>query len=93
MAPEVLVMSKRVFDSLTPEERVAVQKAAKDSVPYMRKLWQEMEVSSRAIVEQAGVTVIPIDKAPFQAAMKPVYDQFVTDPKMKDLLARVESTK
>ncbi|MCG5241611.1 TRAP transporter substrate-binding protein [Azospirillum doebereinerae] len=93
MAPDVLLMSKRAYDALTPEEKTLVRKAAKDSVPYMRKLWEEMEVSSRAIVEKAGAEVITIDKAPFQAAMKPIYDQFVTDPKLKDLLVRIQQAK
>lgn len=93
MAPDVLLMSKRAYDALTPEERTLVRKAAKDSVPYMRKLWEEMEVSSRTIVEKAGAEVITIDKTPFQAAMKPVYDQFLTDPKLKDLLVRIQQAK
>ena len=93
MAPEVLLMSKRVYDSFSPEEKAIVRKTAKDSVPYMRKLWEEMEISSRAIVEKAGVEVITVDKAPFQAAMKPVYDQFITDPKLKAIMARIEETK
>ena len=39
-----------------------------------------------------GGGVEAIDKAPFQAAVKPVYDQFVTDPHLKDLLARMQAT-
>ncbi|CAH2599365.1 Solute-binding protein Bpro_3107 [Rhodovastum atsumiense] len=93
MAPEVLLMSQRLYKSFTPAEQQAVRQAAKDSVPYMRKLWQEMETSSREIVEKSGVQVATIDKAPFQAAMKPVYDQFVTDPKLKALLVRIQETK
>jgi len=92
MAPEVLAMSKRVFDSLTPAEQATVRKAAKDSVPYMRKLWQEMELSSRAIVEKAGVEVITVDKAPFKAAMAPLYDQFITEPRLKEMMARIAAT-
>jgi tripartite ATP-independent transporter DctP family solute receptor len=92
MAPEVLLMSKRVWDTLSPDDQKAIRQAAKDSVPYMRKLWQEMEVTSRAEVEKAGVTVQEIDKAPFQAAVKPVYDQFVTDPKLKSLLEQMQAT-
>ena len=34
-----------------------------------------------------------MDKAPFQAAMKPVYDQFTTDPKLKALLVRIQATQ
>ncbi len=93
MAPEVLLMSKRVYDGFSPEDQAAVRKAAKDSVPYMRKLWAEKEASSRAIVEKAGVQVITVDKAPFQAAMKPVYDQFASDPKLQALLVRIQATQ
>jgi tripartite ATP-independent transporter DctP family solute receptor len=93
MAPEVLLMSKRVYDGFSPEEKLAVRKSAKDSVPYMRKLWLDMEADSRGIVEKAGVTVIPIDKAPFQAAMQPIYDQFITDPKLKAILVRIQATQ
>ncbi len=93
MAPEVFLMSKTVYDSFTPADQQTIRKAAKDSVPYMRGLWDALEISARATVEKAGVEVITIDKAPFQAAMKPLYDQFITDPKLKDILVRIQNTK
>jgi tripartite ATP-independent transporter DctP family solute receptor len=94
MSPEVLLMSKKVWDTLTPEEQKAVRQAAKELVAYERKLWEAMEVESRATVEKAGVEVITVDKAPFQAAMKPVYDEFINgDPKLKSLLDRVLAEK
>ena len=34
-----------------------------------------------------------IDKAPIQTAMKPLYDQFLTDPRLKDLLQRIVDFK
>jgi TRAP-type C4-dicarboxylate transport system substrate-binding protein len=52
-----------------------------------------METTSREKVQQAGVEVIPLDKAPFEAAMQPIYDQFVTDPALKDMIARIKATK
>ena len=54
MAPEVLVFSKVVWDTLTPEDQAMIRKAAKASVPHMRKLWDEREGKSRATVEAAG---------------------------------------
>src|ERR1700733_10663523 len=39
MTPEVLVFSKKVWDTLTPQEQTAIRKAAADSVPYYVKLW------------------------------------------------------
>lgn len=93
MAPDVLVMSKKVYDSFTPDEQALVRKAAKDSVPYMRKLWKELEDQSKDIVVKSGVEVITVDKAPFQAAMKPLYEKYLPDPKMQDMLRRIQETK
>ena len=59
----------------------------------MRKLWDEREEKSLAIVKAAGAQVSEVDKPAFQAAMKPVYDKFITDPKMKELIQRIQQTK
>lgn len=93
MAPEMLLFSKRAWDRLSPQEQGWVRQAAKDSVPYMRKQWAEREVKSLATVKAGGAEIIEIDKAPFQAAMKPVYDKFITDAKLKDLVKRVQDTQ
>ena len=93
MAPEILLFSKRTFDKLSPDEQGWIRQAAKESVPYMRKQWAEREAKSLAIVKTGGAEIIEIDKAPFQAAMKPVYDKFITDAKLKDMVKRVQDTK
>ncbi|MBB6578354.1 tripartite ATP-independent transporter DctP family solute receptor [Comamonas odontotermitis] len=93
MAPEILLFSKRTFDRLSPEEQGWIRQAAKESVPYMRKQWAEREAKSLAIVKAGGAEIIEIDKAPFQAAMKPVYDKFITDAKLKDLVKRTQETQ
>jgi tripartite ATP-independent transporter DctP family solute receptor len=93
MAPEMLLISKRSWDALSPDEQKIFRQAAKESVPYMRKLWDAKEAASRAIVEKAGSQIVEVDKAPFQRAMKPVYDKFITDAKLKDMIKRVQDTK
>ena len=93
MAPEMLLMSKKVWDTLTPEEQKIFREAAKESVPYMRKLWDEKEKKSRELVLKAGAQEIQVDKKSFQDAMKPVYDKFISDPKLKDMLVKVQATK
>jgi tripartite ATP-independent transporter DctP family solute receptor len=93
MSPDVLLMSKRVYDSFTPDEQKQVRQLAKESVTYMRKLWDDMETTSQAKVKEAGVEIIPIDKGPFEAAMKPIYDQFVTDPALKDMITSIKATQ
>ncbi len=92
--PEVLVMSKASWDKLTPEDQAAVKEAAKESVPYMRDLWEKAEKKSEEIVRAAGVEIVTdIDKQPFVDAMKPVYDKYLTDPELADLAARIQATE
>ena len=93
MAPEMLLFSKRVWDTLTPEDQKAIRQAAKESVPYMRKLWDEREQKSEAIVKAAGSQIIQVDKASFQKAMQPVYDKFITDAKLKAMVKRIQDTQ
>ena len=93
IVPEVFVMSKGSWDKLTPEDQAIFKQAAKDSVAKQYELWDAQVEKSRAIVEAAGSTITTPDKQPFIDAMKPVYDKWVTDPKLKDLVARIQATE
>jgi TRAP-type C4-dicarboxylate transport system substrate-binding protein len=93
MAPEILLFSKKVWDTLSAEEQKQIRTAAKESVVYMRKLWDERETKSLAIVKAGGAEIIDVDKASFQGAMKPVYDKFLKDPKLQDMVKRINAVK
>jgi tripartite ATP-independent transporter DctP family solute receptor len=94
LAPEVLVFSKKVWDTLAKEDQALIRKAAKESVPHMRKLWDEREVKARKTVEAAGVKVGAVaNRQEFIDAMKPVYAKFASTPKLKDLVKRIQETK
>ncbi|KAA0677434.1 TRAP transporter substrate-binding protein [Roseomonas genomospecies 6] len=94
MAPEVLVFSKTSWDRLSKDDQAAIRKAAKDSVPHMRKLWAEREEASRAIVEKAGTQIGDVaNKQEFIDAMKPVFAKFANTPKLQGLVQRIQDTK
>jgi tripartite ATP-independent transporter DctP family solute receptor len=93
MAPEILLFSKKVWDTLPADEQKQIRAAAKESVTYMRKLWDEREVKSLAIVKAGGAEIVDVDKASFQNAMKPVYDKFLKDPKLQDMVKRINAVK
>lgn len=92
LSPEVFVMSKRSFDKLSPADQEVVRKAAKDSVIKMRELWEAREKTSEAKVRAAGVQINSVDKAPFIEAMKPVYEKYAKDAKLKDMIQRIQAT-
>jgi tripartite ATP-independent transporter DctP family solute receptor len=96
MSPEVLVFSKKVWDTLTPQEQAAIRKAAKDSVPYYQKLWEQRERDARAEVIKAGAKIIPaseIDRKSFVDAEKPVWDKYMTTPEIRSVVQEIVNTK
>src|SRR5262249_51227238 len=96
MPPEVLVFSKKVWDTLTKEEQAAIRKPAKDSVPYYVKLWEAKEKDAKAAVIKGGAKIIPaaeIDRKGFVEVEKPVWDKFATTPETKALVQEIVNTK
>jgi tripartite ATP-independent transporter DctP family solute receptor len=93
MAPEVLLMSKLVYDKLPKADQDMVRAAAKASVAFQRKRWDEQEAKSLAMVKAAGAEIVEVDKASFQRVMGPVYDKFMNTPDLKRLVKSVQDTK
>jgi tripartite ATP-independent transporter DctP family solute receptor len=91
MAPEVVVMSKKVWDTLSPQEQGWLKGAARDSVPVMRALWTERERVAREAVLRSGVMVNSVDKAAFAEAVRPLYERFAREPRNRDLLHHIQA--
>lgn len=90
MAPEVLVMSQKAWDSLNDEDRKIFRDAARESNLFMRARWRSLEEQSRRQAEAAGIMVVGgIDRKPFEAAMAPVYVKSARDPAMAKLIERI----
>ena len=94
MAPEVLVFSKKVWDTLKPEEQKIIREAAKETVPYYQDLWAKKEAASEKAVVAAGAKIVTdVNKAEFQAVMKPVWDKFSPTPALKSLVQEIVNAK
>ncbi len=93
MAPEVLLMSRRIWDKLSPAEQQMVRAAARTSVVVQRQKWDAQEARSLAAVKAAGVTLVDVDKATFAATMGPVYDKYITTPDLRRLVQAAQALK
>lgn len=93
MAPEMLLMSKVVWDKLPKAEQDMVRAAAKASVAFQRQKWDEQEAKSLAAVTAGGAQVVEVDKASFQGVMGPVYARFITTPDLQRLVKAVQDTR
>ena len=90
MSPEVLVMSKKAWDSLSPEGQAMFRQAAQEASQFMRTKWTELEERSRRQAEAAGITIISdFDRKPFEAAMADVHKEIASDPTLNDLIQRI----
>src|SRR5688572_25569598 len=77
MIPEILVFSKRVWQTLAKEDQDLIKKLAKEAQLEERQLWYDREKESLKKMLEAGAVVNEVkDKKPFQAAVKPVWDKY-----------------
>src|SRR4029453_1647853 len=93
MAPEMLMMSKAVLEKLPKADQDMIRAAAKESVAFQRKKWDEQEAKSLATVKAGGAQIVEVDKASFEKAMGPVYEKFANPPDLKRLVKAVQDTK
>ena len=94
MAPEVLVMSTKAWDSLSEQDRKVFRDAARESNKFMRERWKALEEKSQKQAEAAGIMVIrSIDRQPFEAAMAGIYAKAAADPALGRLIDRIRQAQ
>lgn len=71
----VHVISKKVWDKLTPEQRKIIKEESAKAGNWMRKTVRDAEADQIEKLKQAGVQVTYPDKAKFKALMKPAYER------------------
>ena len=94
IVPEMLVMSKKIFDSLSKDEQADVKKFSREAQLEERKLWEVYEQQALDKAKKAGIQIIQVsaaDKKAFQAAVKPVWDKY--GPKYEAMIKRIQDTK
>lgn len=93
--PECLCISKKTWDTFSPEDQAIVMAAGKASAEMQRGLWQAREAKSMEKVKSGGVAVNTVaDKGPFQEAMQPVYENFLkSNPDLKELVELIQNSQ
>lgn len=88
--PDMMIVSTKVWDLLSDEERTWLQEAADESAVYQYKLWEESVAESMKILEEAGVEVLYPDKEPFRKEAEKVYELMKeSDPEMYKLVQEI----
>jgi TRAP-type transport system periplasmic protein len=71
----VHVISKKVWDKLTPEQKTMIKEESKKAGDWMRKTVRNEEADQISQLKKFGMEVTTPDKAEFKQLMNPAYDR------------------
>jgi tripartite ATP-independent transporter DctP family solute receptor len=92
IVPEMLVMSRKIWDGLSAADQALIKKFAREAQFDERALWVKYENDAMDKAKAAGIIITEIaDKKPFQAAVKPVWDKY--GPKYADMVKRIQAVQ
>lgn len=90
MAPEVLVMSKKAWESLDAGDREIFREAAHESSAFMRTQWRSWEERARRDAATAGNQIIrEFDRSSFDNTMTPLFENEMRDPDLRAAVERI----
>ncbi|WP_315739029.1 TRAP transporter substrate-binding protein [Bradyrhizobium sp. SZCCHNR1093] len=87
--PEILVFSKRSWANLSTDDQTLIKKFAREAQMEERELWKAYEREAIEKAKAGGSEIVEIaNKAPFQKAVKPVWDKY--GPKYQEMIKRIQ---
>ncbi len=90
--PEILVFSKRTWQTLSKEDQDLIMKEAKAAQTEQWKLWDEFEAKSIADMKSNGVEIIKVDNAAMaDVVKKSVYEKHAKA--LQPMIERIQAVK
>jgi tripartite ATP-independent transporter DctP family solute receptor len=87
--PEVVIVSRKTWETLSAGEQKLLREAAQASVPVERKRWAQYEEKAMANLKKQGVSITEPNQEPFRAAVAPVYRKYASE--YGDLIERIRA--
>lgn len=92
--PDVLLISEKSWNKLTPEQQKIVKDAADHSMMSHKDLWTKAtQEEIQKAKDTMGVEFVTVDKQPFVDAVKPMHDKALTDPVIGPVVQRIDSAR
>ena len=88
-APDVLLVSRRTFEALSPADRQLLLETARASVAVMREKWDASEGQARKAVLEYGIQANAVDMAAFREAARPLREEYLRQPDIQALHRRI----
>jgi len=97
--PQTLLISKKFWDQLAPEERKLIQESAQEAKLYQRKVSREQEGQALEALKKGGMQVneiAPAEMVRLREKVKPVVEKFsaqIGEATVKELYAEIAKTR
>lgn len=93
MTPGIVIVSKQTWNTISAQDQATIRAAAQESVRYIRKLWDENELTAPKVSKALNVEIVSdVDQASFAKAVAPVNERLIVNPKAQDLMMRIKTT-
>ncbi len=92
MVPDVVLMSLKSWNKLSPDVQKMVQETADESVQYQKKLWKEDTQKALETVQAKGVKVYNPDKAAFRQKVKKMHESY-NGTEVGELMQEIEQVQ
>jgi tripartite ATP-independent transporter DctP family solute receptor len=96
MVPDVLLMSKKAWNKLNPNQQDLIKVASLESEDFMAKLWQEKEREALTFAKKNGVTVFTKSQLAItgiESFATRLYSHYVQSDADLDTVLQIVSTK
>lgn len=90
--PDVLLISTKFWDGLTPEQQGWVQAAADESAQAQKVFWNESVEESMNAAKEKGVEIIIPEQSLFAEKSKSVLENFIKEyPEMEEIVNQIKA--
>jgi tripartite ATP-independent transporter DctP family solute receptor len=88
--PDVLLISTKIWHGLSPELKELLQEAADESAVYQKKLWKDATQLALDEIQKSGVKIYYPDKRLFIEKVKPIYEEYKSQPEIYQIIQRIK---
>ena len=90
ISPEALVVSTKLWDKLSKEDKAAFSEAGAKSALLMRELWNKRVALALETTTKQGSQFVKVkDVSPMVRRMGPLYGKYMADPKTREELLSI----
>ena len=92
ISPEALVVSTKLWDKLSKEDKAAFTEAGAKSAILMRELWNKRVAAALETTTKQGAQFVKVrDASPMVRRMGPLYGKYMADPTTREELLTIIS--